>query len=244
LGVTLDLVRTGAGRLRVGAWRGSDRIAYVAPVPDGIPADAATVRRACAVLAGRGYTQVVTAALAPHEVRGFLAAGFTIREHLHLLSRDGDSLPERPTLAAGRTLRRGRHGDRAAVLAVDARSFPPFWRLDADGLVEAMRATPSSRWRVAVETTATGEERIAGYAVCGRAGRRGFVQRLAVDAPARRGGVGAALVIDGLRWLRRWGTTRTVVNTQTGNEGALALYEALGFRREPGGLVVLAAVLR
>ena len=44
-----------------------------------------------------------------------------------------------------------------------------------------------------------------GYAICGRAGRRGFVQRLAVD-PARHGsGVGRALVLDGLGWLRRRG---------------------------------------
>jgi ribosomal protein S18 acetylase RimI-like enzyme len=32
-----------------------------------------------------------------------------------------------------------------------------------------------------------------------------------------------------------------VVNTQTSNEGALALYERLGFTRQPGGLAVLAA---
>ena len=73
----------------------------------------------------------------------------------------------------------------------------------------------------------------------GRAGRRGFLQRLAVD-PAREGhGLGRALVLDGLVWLRRRGVERVVVNTQEANQRALALYEQLGFRRQHAGLAVL-----
>jgi ribosomal protein S18 acetylase RimI-like enzyme len=82
-----------------------------------------------------------------------------------------------------------------------------------------------------------------GYAVTGRAGRRGFLQRLAVQPDHQRGGLGRALVLDGLRWLRRWRAERAVVNTQLENDAALALYENLGFRREPSGLSVLGAGL-
>ena len=77
------------------------------------------------------------------------------------------------------------------------------------------------------------------YAIAGRSGRRGFLQRIAVDPLAQRRGIGAALVVDGLRWLRRWGADRALVNTQEQNEPALLLYERLGFRRQPGGLAVL-----
>ena len=46
-------------------------------------------------------------------------------------------------------------------------------------------------------------------------------------------------VLDGLRWLKRWRCERVVVNTQLQNGAALALYESLGFTREPSGLSVL-----
>lgn len=80
---------------------------------------------------------------------------------------------------------------------------------------------------------------VAGYAITGRAGVRGYLQRLAVDPALQRKGVGSALVLDGLRWLRRWGSREVLVNTQVGNTGAVALYEALGFRIQPEGLAVL-----
>ena len=96
-----------------------------------------------------------------------------------------------------------------------------------------MRATPASRFRVA-----TGDG-VTGYAVSGRAGERGYLQRLAVDPDHHREGIGRALVADCLRWLRRHGARVAVVNTQERNEGALALYLATGFVLEPQGLTVL-----
>jgi ribosomal protein S18 acetylase RimI-like enzyme len=52
-------------------------------------------------------------------------------------------------------------------------------------------------------------------------------------------GIGSALVVDGLRWLRRRRASRALVNTQEANARALALYEHLGFRRQRDGLAVL-----
>ena len=224
------MVRWGAGRLRVGPWRGDDRVAYLAPVGDGPAPTPDTVRRAVAGLADRGYREAVTAALGPLEAQGFLLAGFEVHERLHLLARDLRDLPASPPVP----LRRGRHRDRPAVLAVDARAFSAFWRLDDAGLDEALAATPTSRFRV---TEVDGA--VVGYAVTGRAGRRGFLQRLAVE-PEREGlGLGRALVLDGLGWLRRRGVERVVVNTQEANQRALALYEQLGVRRQNAGLAVL-----
>ena len=62
---------------------------------------------------------------------------------------------------------------------------------------------------------------------------------LAVDPIVQGGGLGRALVADGLGWLRRRGVERVVVNTQEANARALRLYEELGFRRQAGGLAVL-----
>lgn len=225
----VDEVRRGAERLRVGAWRGDGSIAYVAPLTDR-PPSAALVRHACEVLAERGYREVLTAALAATERAGFVASGFELRDSLHLLAHDLRTLPPAPSAP----LRRGRRTDRAAALAVDHLAFPAFWRLDKGGFHEAMTATPSARFRVAVL-----DRRIVGYAVTGRAGTRGYLQRLAVDPSVQGRGLGRALVADSLAWLRRRGVTHAVVNTQVENERALQLYLAMGFRLQPSGLEVL-----
>lgn len=225
----VDEVRRGAERLRVGAWRGDGSIAYIAPVTDR-PPSAAMVRHACEILAIRGFREVLTAALAEGERAGFLAAGFERRDSLHLLAHDLRDVPSGQQPA----LRRGRHRDRAAALAADHQAFPSFWRLDESGFEEAMTATPSSRFRVALV-----DRRVVGYAITGRSGRRGYLQRLAVEPPAQGRGLGRALVADSLDWLRRRGATEVVVNTQVQNERALQLYLRMGFRLQPSGLEVL-----
>lgn len=211
-------------------FRGDAAVAHVTPVAELPPPTVAMVEHVCDVLTAKGYRQIVTGALNDRERRGFLAAGFTVREELHLLAADLDDLPA----AMRAPLRRGRRRDRRAALAVDALAFDTFWRLDETGLEEALTATPSARFRVAAEHGA-----VLGYAVCGRAGRRGYVQRLAVDPAAQGRGLGRALLVDGLRWLARRGATRAVVNTQVGNERALELYASFGFRLQPSGLAVL-----
>ncbi len=69
------------------------------------------------------------------------------------------------------------------------------------------------------------------------------MQRLAVHPSARGQGLGRSLVADVLRWMRRRGAARALVNTQQTNEAALALYVACGFRVLPEGLRVLARPL-
>jgi len=242
-----SVIRWGLERARTGPWRGDRRIAYLAPVPDAPVPSADFVRRCLDQLAAKGFSRVVTGALSPIEQDGFLGAGFEVEERLHLLGRDLDDIPQpdRPAMAPY-TMRRAGQRDRPAVLVLDNLAFPPFWRLDRDGLAEAISATPSARFRVvAGPDGCPGDGTLGrvGYAVTGRAGRRGFLQRLAVH-PARQGeGLGRWLVLDSLRWLRRRQIERVVVNTQLGNARALALYESLGFRREPAGLSVLSVGL-
>jgi ribosomal protein S18 acetylase RimI-like enzyme len=233
MGSGLDVVRWTTGRLRVGPWHDEEGVANVAPVGDGGDLQPEAVLDALDRLAEAGYHTAITAAVGPAESRAFLLAGFEVHERLHLLARDLRSLPPAPPAE----LRRARRRDHERVLEIDGAAFDDFWRLDRGGLLDALDATPASRFRVA--THPADHDRIIGYAVCGRAGRRGFVQRLAVEPGEQGRGVGSALLLDGLGWLRRRGAVRAVVNTQESNEGAVRLYERLGFERQPGGLAVL-----
>jgi ribosomal protein S18 acetylase RimI-like enzyme len=222
----------GAERARAGPWRGDGRLAYLAPLTPGAPLSEDFVGRCLASLAAQGYASVVTSALAPVERPAFVAQGFQEQERLHLLTCDLSEVGRLPRWPG--PLRRAKRSDWPGVLRLDAAAFEPFWRLDATGLGEALDATPLSRFRVA-----TVEGRVVGYSVAGCSEAQGYLQRVAVDAARRRKGLGRALVVDGLRWMRRRGVGRAVVNTQLGNEAALKLYLSLGFRLEATELAVL-----
>ncbi len=239
----LQLLDYDGDRLRVGPWREGEHRAYLAPLPGGLPPRPTSIRRAVEDLLRQGFRWVVTSALAPREQDPFLAAGFRIEERLHLLTHELRDLPTPPGNGAGARppggsgeplqIRRGRRSDRAATIRVDNSAFPPFWRIDRPGLLDALTATPSSRFRIA------STYRLVGYAVAGRAGPRGYLQRLAVDPEEQGKGAGTALATDCLWWMRRRGAVSATVNTQESNAAALTLYERLGFRRESQGLAVL-----
>ena len=229
-----EMIQWGRERVRAGPWRGDRRVAYLNPVPGAPLPSPDFLRRCLGTLAGRGFGRVVTGALAPSEQVGFRAVGFSVAEDLHLLSHDLHDLPVMDV--PGVALRRTRASDRAAVLAVDHVAFQPFWRLDESGLDEAINATPHARFRTAHDAE---RDAVVGYAITGRAGRRGYVQRIAVDPTQHGAGIGRLLLLDGLRWLRRWRVERAMVNTQLDNSRALRLYEATGFRRERTRLSVL-----
>ncbi|MGQ0434443.1 MAG: GNAT family N-acetyltransferase [Microthrixaceae bacterium] len=226
-----SLTRRESG-LRIATWRGDATTAYL--TPRGRPT-AAAVARSLERLTEAGYQTALTAALGPADAAPFLDAGFAVHERLHLLVRPVGEARQPP--GEGPLPRRGRRQDRAAVLEVDHAAFPPFWRLDAAALDDALAATPSSRLRVI--DRANGGPSLAGYAVTGRAGSRGYLQRLAVDPSQQRQGLASRLVADALLWLRRWGAHEVLVNTQQDNGAALSLYESLGFRLQPHGLAVL-----
>lgn len=224
------VLQWGGERARVGPWRGDPSVAQLTPIPGSPAPSAAFVQRCLTSIAQQGYQRVVTGALTPAEQAGFLRAGFSIAEHLHLLAHNLRSLPVAPAAE----LRRAARTTRAAVLEVDNAAFSTFWRLDETSLEDALRATPHTRFRVGLAGTS-----VVSYAIVGRSARRGYLQRLAVRPDHESRGLGRALVIDGLRWLRRWRVEEAFVNTQHENQRALELYEQLGFRRQASGLTVL-----
>lgn len=226
-----DRRRDTARTLQVAAWRGRHDTVVLTPAPDRPSPTPPEVADEVSRQRDLGVQRILTGALHTPELGPFLANGFATQERLHLLRHDLIDLPEPRPLV----MRRGRARDLGAVLEIDARAFDQFWTLDGLGLHDAIRATPAHRYRVA------GSRRTAvcGYAVTGRAAERGYLQRLAVDPSQQRQGVGSTLVADSLQWLRRTGATVAMVNTQEGNDAALALYRACGFVEEPNGLTVL-----
>lgn len=227
-----EVICCGRERVRAGSWRGDTQVAYLAPLPDAPLPSAQFLSKCLVTLSEQGFEQVITAALSPSEQAGFLEAGFQVHERLHLLGLDLDRTL--PPLPPGPRTYRGRQADHRAVLRIDETAFSEFWRFDEAGLLGALAATPSTRFRVMRHDSG-----VCGYAICGRAGRRGFVQRLAVSSAQRQQGMGMHLLLDGLHWMRRHGVQRAVVNTQLGNDAALRLYDRAGFREEPAGLSVL-----
>ncbi len=241
----------GSERARAGPWRADGRTAYLTPLQGGrgVGAPSAAFLRHCLDrLARDGYERVITSALPGHERRAFEAAGFTELEELVVLRHDLTGLAPRAWAPraggagagapGGVRVRRGGAQDHARVVALDTLAFRRFWQLDAVGLLEAIGATSSARFRVA---EVDGE--VVAYAVTGRSHHHGYLQRLAVDPLHRRRGLGRTLVVDALRWLRRRGASEAAVNTQPDNHAALDLYRRLGFRPDAKGLWVLQADL-
>ncbi|HEY2332356.1 MAG TPA: hypothetical protein VGH94_10590, partial [Acidimicrobiales bacterium] len=135
-----DELQLGAERVRIGSWRGSQRVGLVTPLSSPLSPGPELVRRACTELARRGYREVLTGALAADELEGFESSGFELRDSLHLLAHDLVGVPA-PVLPVGITLAKGNRFRPSTPLRVDSRAFEPFWRLDDEGLRDALSAT-------------------------------------------------------------------------------------------------------
>lgn len=223
-------LRFSGGWARVGPWRGHADVAHLVLGTE-TPASADSVNDCVGRLRASGYRAVVTSAVTAADSLPFVDAGFEVTEKLHLLEHRLERLPP---MIDGLPIRRAWRGDRAAVVDLDARSFDAFWQLDTQGLREALRATPAVRFRVGQESGG-----VAAYAITGRAGTHGYLQRIAVDPAVRRRGWGRALLADSLHWLARHDVSRALVNTQLDNDAAVRLYASCGFRQLPAGLCVL-----
>jgi ribosomal protein S18 acetylase RimI-like enzyme len=179
-------------------------------------------------LGERGFTSMRTGALSPRQAEQAERSGLRCVQELVLLElpmRSRHRLP--PRRAGDRRPRRLRHRHLPVVADIDRAAFGSTWCLDAGMLSDVRTATPMHRARIVRSGPMPGA--VTGFLISGRAGRTGYVQRLAVHPDAHRQGLATDLLLDSLRWMRRAHLQRVFVNTHVENVAALTLYRAHGF---------------
>lgn len=121
------------------------------------------------------------------------------------------------------------------LLTVDRAAFEPFWRFDLNALTEATHATSRSSLFVIND----GDSGFTGYAVVGYGHAISYLQRVAVHPDWQGQGMGRSLIRAAARGAKRAGSKALLLNTQSENGGATALYESEGYRLLPESLAVL-----
>ncbi len=210
-------------------WRQDSDTILLRPKPHYLSSE--QVKETIALLQQLGISDIVTSAMRENETDNLVANGFECLEQLYLLSAP---VAERSEAHSTQIIRSARPWHDRRLIEIDRQCFDKFWQFDLHALNSAKNATNVKITRVAVS-----DGIISGYAVTGLIGSTGYLQRLAVSPSHTRQGIGAALVEDSMRWLRRRGASIAMVNTQLHNEAALALYSKLGFSLENERLLVL-----
>ncbi len=160
----------------------------------------------------------------------WLSAGYEPFLTLDLYSRElVGALPE-----PAHPITTGGSHDWDAIVRLDKAAFPKLWRLDKDGLQEALAATPHSRLLLTHDG-----DRLHGFAVVGVGSIAGYLQRVAVHPEYARQGIGRSLVRAANSWARRRGARSMMLNTQGDNESAARLYGSEGFEKMLDQLTVL-----
>ena len=174
-------------------------------------------------LRAAGYDTVRTGAVGAQVGARFERLGFEAIQSLVLLENKNVSSLKTTSPKNSGVTRLATDDDHDAS-RVDVAAFGAGWCIDRVGIGDVRSATPRHRARA---VRANGE--LISYAISGRDGRNGYIQRLAVSPAHQHQGHGVSLVTDSLRWMARWRVQRALVNTHTGNDAALALYHRLGF---------------
>jgi len=78
-----------------------------------------------------------------------------------------------------------------------------------------------------------GGGRVVGTVLATHDGRKGWINRVAVDASRRRQGIGALLVRAAEAWLEAQGLGILACLIEEGNAVSMAVFEALGYKKHP-----------
>ncbi len=234
----------GPERARVVSWDEGHETALITTMPAMTLLSERFLARCVDAASTRGFKELRTGALSPLEQATFLRVGFEVRSELCLLAMSLDagvptSLRED---GPGGVWRFKDYEDNCLdeLIDIDRAAFGVNSGFGLPALRESIAATPTTSIRVAVSAQGATEA----YAVFGRSTLHGYVQRLAVRPSAQRRGAGFGLLCDGLDWMRRDRVGRAFVNTERGNEAALALYRSAGFEEQGSSLSTLSLSLR
>lgn len=210
---------TAGWRLR--AWPGDPNVAHLI-TEHTVEPSTTQFERALELATARGARAVRTSALFPTAALNATRAGFGTIDTLALLRLDLDEHPPPATVRHRcRPLRRWQYGTAADL---DRLAFGSTWGNTATSIAEIVTATPSNRSR-----WVRADHSPAGFAITGRSGSNGYLQRVGVHPERRRRGIARALVGDALNWLHASAVESVLVNTGVGNHAALDLYESFGF---------------
>ncbi|NND75224.1 MAG: GNAT family N-acetyltransferase [Ilumatobacter sp.] len=224
-------------RARLGTWPHEPDIAQIVLLDHHMIPTAGHVQRWVELAQRSDPRSIRTGALFPPAAAAFVDAGFEVIDTLALLeiTLDDRSARRRPLASTQRM----RTSHLPEIVALDRDAFGDGWSNDERALRDITAATPRHRSRVVLR-----DGHIAGFAISGQSAGSGYLQRLAVRPDARRRGTASALVDDALRWMRRRGAGRALVNTAADNEAAIALYRRLGFVLRPESLAILELAAR
>ena len=118
-------------------------------------------------------------------------------------------------------IRRLNYADLPNVIAIERRAFPTPWSL-AMFVLELSK--PSG-----ICLAATIDDRVVGYLVCSRYDTVWHLMNVAVEPRLQRRGIASAL-IERLFELADGPSEQYTLEVRTSNDGAIKLYETLGFR--------------
>jgi ribosomal protein S18 acetylase RimI-like enzyme len=218
------ILRAGSVVARVRPWSFESNVAHLVlynqtrlPTPSDVLGWISDLRAA-------GYDTIRTGALGTQAGARFERLGFEVIQSLVLLEHTNVGSAAAALIRSWTRGARLTIDDDAAASRVDVAAFGAGWCIDRVGIGDVRSATPRHRARAVRD-----DREIFAYAISGRDGRNGYIQRLAVSPSHQHQGHGLSLVGDSLRWMARWRVQRALVNTHSGNEAALALYHRFGF---------------
>lgn len=218
------ILRAGGVVARVRPWAFEANVAHLVlynqsqlPTPSDITEWISGLRTA-------GYDTIRTGAVGAQAGARFERLGFEAIQSLVLLENKNVGAFSGALHKNSRSVTRLAIEDDHDASRVDVAAFGAGWCIDRVGIGDVRSATPRHRARAV-----RANKQLIAYAISGRDGRNGYIQRLAVAPEHQHHGHGVSLVTDSLRWMARWRVQRALVNTHIGNDAALALYHRLGF---------------
>jgi ribosomal protein S18 acetylase RimI-like enzyme len=130
------------------------------------------------------------------------------------------------------TIREFRPADYDRVMALWAEGGLPLKPQGRDSLENIVRQTGLANVRFLVAEEGEGG-RVVGTVLATHDGRKGWINRLAVDAALRKRGLGARLVREAEQWLESQGLDILACLIEDDNAVSMAVFGKLGYKKHP-----------
>lgn len=130
------------------------------------------------------------------------------------------------------TIREFCPGDYDRVMELWAEGGLPLKPQGRDSLENIVRQTGLANVRFLVAEEGEGG-RVVGTVMATHDGRKGWINRVAVDATLRKRGLGARLIGEAERWLESQGLDILACLIEDDNAVSMAVFEKLGYKKHP-----------